>query len=101
MSDLNQLHKNLEEDLLPFLGEDETIVEILCSEDSEKLIFILNLLNSEPTRLRSRKVLPSPNITSLAGRQILKITMLELATEIDRRVIDFADNHANDVSDVV
>ena len=97
MSDLNQLHKNLEEDLLPFLGEDETIVEILCSEDSGEANFYSEFTELRTNAIEIEKSFALPEYNFLGRKtDIENYNALELATEIDRRVIDFADNHAND-----
>ena len=97
IANLYKLQSKIDEDFLPFLGEDETLLDMLCLEESSEANFYSEFLElrAQDIEFETDFVLPDYNFL---GRKtdIENYNALELATEIDKRVIEFADNNAND-----
>jgi superfamily I DNA and/or RNA helicase len=98
ISNLKRLQKTLDSDNLLFLDDDATILEVLTDPDNEDAIFyeyFIDLMEAKK-KIEEKFELTDYNY---AGRkhEIENYNALELATQIDKRVINFADNYKNDV----
>lgn len=94
---LRSLQEIVDDECIPLLGEEETLVEILTSEQSGEAAFY-----EEFAELTKKSVLISESLqfedyNYLARKTELEnYNALELASAIDERVINFATDHKND-----
>ena len=98
MSDsLMYLHNLIEKNKIPFLGDDEAVITVLTEAESREADFFETF---QRLRQTSREIEHKFELNSysylLEKKEIENYNALKLATEIDRRVIDFADKHKND-----
>ena len=93
---LNKIQKLHDDNLIPFLG-DETMLEILVKQDSEDGYFFEYFLDKKEKRKKIEKMFSEQEFNYLARKtEIENYNTLELASQIDERVIEFANNHRND-----
>jgi len=98
ISKLLRLHKYIEDCELPFLGDEETVIEVLTSEESGEADFFETFTRLRKEFLATRENFDIQEYSYLARKTELETyNALELATEIDGRVIHFTDNYKNDV----
>lgn len=96
-SQLISLQKAVNIGDLPFLGDDETIIQILTLEDSSEADFYREFLDLKIESSELKETLEEPRYAyAEAKKDIENFNVLRLAAEIDERVIDFADNYRND-----
>lgn len=97
--DLKVFQSNVDDGLLPFLGEEETMIEVLTDENSAEADFYEVFISLRKTRDKIKKQFKFP-VHNYLGRktEIETYNALELATQIDKRVIEFVDNYKSDTS---
>lgn len=99
IDDLKALHQTIQDDELPFIDDEdeEPISEILTFEESPVGRFYENFvsLREEKKSLEGKLNFPEYNFLT-RKKAIENYNSLKLATEIDNRVINFADNYKND-----
>ena len=94
---LMRLNASVENDEIPFLGEDESILSVLTDPESGEAAFYQEFIELQETKKEIEQKFELTEY-NYAGRklEIENYNALELATQIDARVIDFADNYKND-----
>ena len=98
VSKLMRLQKYIEDCELPFIGDEETILEILTSQESGEADFFENFVRLRKEIQATHKNFDIQEYSYLTSKTELETyNALELATEIDSRVIHFTDNYKNDV----
>lgn len=99
---LYNIQKLIDNKTIPFLGDEETIIEILTDEQSGEADFFESFvkLRKEHFDLEEKFALPRYNFF---GRKadIENYNSLELAFEIDKRAIEFSEKFANDAKTLV
>ena len=91
------LQTKIDEEILPFLDDEEPILNILIDEDNGDASFYEEFLELRNAREKIQKNLKFPTYNYLGKKsEIENYNALELASEIDSRVIEFADNNKND-----
>ena len=95
--DLAILQAAIDNKDLPFLGKDESILEMLTDVNNESVDFYDDFvgLRNKKKEIEQQFLMPSYNYAG-RKREIESYNALKLATEIDSRVIDFAHNRKND-----
>lgn len=98
ISNLERLKKILDNDNLLFLDDDSTILEVLIDPDNEDAVFYESFVDlmEDKKKIEEKFVLTDYNYVA-RKHEIENYNALELATQIDKRVIDFADDYKNDV----
>ena len=88
-----------------YIKDPSEIIDILCENDSDSGLFLERFLELQNTRDEISKSFYFDDYNYLARKQELEnYNALKLATEIDSRVIDFAQNKKNDaktLSDII
>ena len=94
---LMRVQDALDSDEIPFLGEDESILDVLTDPQSGEAAFYKEFIDLQETRkeIEQKFELTQYNYAG-RKREIENYNALELATQIDARVIHFADNYKND-----
>ena len=94
---LLDLQNSIDENEIPFLGEEELIIDVLTDTDSDEADFYETF---ERLRNESKEIeieFESNEYSYLLEKkEIENYNALKLATEIDKRVIEFADQYKND-----
>ena len=94
---LGTVQKNIEDCLLPFLTDDETILDILSDPSSNDGEFYDRFTELRNEKERHESIFKYKDFSYLAKKtEIENYNALELASEIDARVIEFATQHKND-----
>ena len=97
ISSLTKLQSTINEDIFPFLGDEETILEILTDPESAEADFYEKFQRLRFELAETKELFEFKNYNFLSRKtEIETYNALELATEIDARVIHFADNYKND-----
>ena len=97
ISDLLDLQTSIDEGIFPFLGDEETILEILTDPESAEANFYEEFQRLRFELAEKKELFQFKNYNFLSRKtEIETYNALELATEIDSRVIHFADNYKND-----
>ena len=95
--ELKNFQASIDEGALPFPIEGETILEILTAESSGEAEFYEEFVNLREMRQEITEKFELPDYDYLGRKtEIENYNALELATQIDSRVIDFANNYKND-----
>lgn len=94
---LRAFQNNVDNKLLPFLGEEETIIEVLTDENSGEAAFYKEFIYLRKIEDKVKRQFKFPTYNYLGHKtEIENYNALELATQIDARVIKFADDYKND-----
>ena len=97
IDDLKKLHQTIENDDLPFIDDEETVFEILTDEESPVGAFYEEIVSLREEKLQLETKFNFPEYNFLTRKNAIEnYNSLKLATEIDERVINFADNYKND-----
>ena len=94
---LNHFQSRVNDGALPFPIEEETVFAILTEEACGEADFYEEFISLRDTRAEISENFDMPDYNYLGRKtEIENYNALELATQIDSRVIDFADNYKND-----
>ena len=94
---LVQFQHVVDDGYLPFLEEETSLIEVLTEEDNGDANFYDDFLNFRKTKIEIQQKFQFPDYNYLSRKtEIENYNALELASQIDSRVIEFADNYKND-----
>ena len=94
---LLKLDKSIVEEQLPYMNDDESILDILTASASNEADFYVSLGHICSMFKRNSDLFNIPENTYINKKnEIETYHALELANEIDGRVIEFSDKHRND-----
>ena len=97
IDDLKELNLIIENDELPFIDDEETIFAILTDVESAVGGFYEEFVSLREEKWLLEEKFNFPEYNFLTRKNAIEnYNSLKLATEIDERVINFADNYKND-----
>lgn len=97
LKDITEIEKLIDKELIPLLGDDESLLEILTLEESVEINFYQEFISIFEEKQKLAEGFKFEDYNYLARKTELEnFNALELASEIDTRVIKFATENKND-----